>query len=40
MNVNTPPGQESWKNVEITDYAKVISADSPADDHGLVCYRR
>ncbi len=32
MNVNTPPGQEPWKNVEITGYAKVISADS-SDDH-------
>jgi hypothetical protein len=32
MNVNTPPGQEPWKNVEMTGYAKVISADSP-DDH-------
>jgi hypothetical protein len=31
MNVNTPPGQEPWKNVEITGYAKVISADSPND---------
>jgi hypothetical protein len=33
MNVNTPSGQESWKNVEMTGYAKVISADSPSDDH-------
>jgi hypothetical protein len=33
MSVNTPPGQEPWKNVEITGYAKVISADSLADDH-------
>jgi hypothetical protein len=32
MNVNTPLGQEPWKNVEITGYAKVISADS-SDDH-------
>jgi hypothetical protein len=32
MSVNTPPGQESWKNLEITGYARVISADSP-DDH-------
>jgi hypothetical protein len=32
MDVNTPPGQESWKNVEITGYAKAISADS-SDDH-------
>jgi len=33
MTVNTPLGQEPWKNVEITGYAKVISADSLADDH-------
>jgi hypothetical protein len=33
MTVSTPPGQEPWKNVEITGYAKVISADSLADDH-------
>ena len=32
MNVDTPPRQGPWKNVEITGYAKVISADSP-DDH-------
>src|SRR5919109_3038771 len=31
MGVNTLPGQEPWKNVEITGYAKVISADSPGD---------
>jgi hypothetical protein len=33
MNVNTPSGQEPWKNVEMTGYAKVISADSPSNDH-------
>jgi hypothetical protein len=34
MNVNTPEGQEQWKNVEITGYAKVISAaDSLSNDH-------
>jgi hypothetical protein len=33
MNVNTLEGQEPWKNVEITGYAKVISADSPSNDH-------
>jgi hypothetical protein len=31
MNVNTPSAQEPWKNVEITGYAKVISADSTND---------
>jgi hypothetical protein len=29
MNVITPPGQEEWKNVEITGYLKVI--DTPSD---------
>ena len=33
MNVNTPEGMQPWKNVEITGYAKVISADSPSNDH-------
>jgi hypothetical protein len=33
MGVYTLPGQEPWKNVEITGYAKVISADSLSDDH-------
>jgi hypothetical protein len=34
MNVNTLKGQEQWKNVEITGYAKVISAaDSLSNDH-------
>ena len=34
MNVNTPSGQDRWKNVEMTGYVKVISAaDSPSHDH-------
>jgi hypothetical protein len=33
MNVNTPEGMQPWKNVEITGYARVISANSPNDDH-------
>jgi hypothetical protein len=33
MNVNTPEGIQPWKNVEITGYARVISANSPNDDH-------
>jgi hypothetical protein len=33
MNVNTPEGMQPWKNVEITGYAKVISANSLSDDH-------
>jgi hypothetical protein len=28
MNVITPPGQDEWKNVEITGYVKVIDAAS------------
>jgi hypothetical protein len=31
MNVNTPKGEQQWKNVEITGYAKVISAESSKD---------
>jgi hypothetical protein len=31
MNVNTPKGQQQWKNVEITGYAKIISAESSKD---------
>jgi hypothetical protein len=30
MNVVTPPGQDEWKNVEITGYVKVI--DTASDD--------
>jgi hypothetical protein len=33
MNVNTPEGMQPWKNVEITGYARVISANSPNNDH-------
>jgi hypothetical protein len=32
MTVGTPDGKEQWKNVEITGYARVISADSDSDD--------
>jgi hypothetical protein len=31
MNVNTPKGEQQWKNVEITGYTKVISAESSKD---------
>jgi hypothetical protein len=31
MNVITPPGQDEWKNVEITGYVKVI--DAASDDN-------
>jgi hypothetical protein len=33
MGVYTRLGQEPWKNVEITGYAKVISANSLSGDH-------
>ena len=36
MTVGTPDGEEQWKNVEITGYAKVTSADSDSDDFKLV----
>lgn len=32
MTVSTPNGKEQWKNVEITGYARVLSADSNSDD--------
>jgi hypothetical protein len=32
MTVGTPTGQEQWRNVEITGYARVLSADSNSDD--------
>ena len=31
MDVNTLKGQQEWKNVEITGYAKVIYANPPFD---------
>src|SRR3712207_2618905 len=37
MNVNTPPGQEEWKNVEITGYVKVIyTAPDAASSEGAI----
>jgi hypothetical protein len=32
MNVITPPGQDEWKNVEITGYVKVIDTAASDDD--------
>ena len=29
MNIDTLPGAEPWKNVEITGYVKVVSKSSP-----------
>jgi hypothetical protein len=31
MVVGTPEGEKRWKNVEVTGYAKVLSADSSTD---------
>ncbi len=31
MAVGTPYGHEQWKNVEITGYGRVLSADSDSD---------
>ena len=37
MNVITPPGQEEWKNVEITGYVKVIhTASDAASSEGAI----
>src|SRR5919204_1140219 len=38
MNVNTPKGEQQWKNVEITGYAKVIAAESATE--ALTWYAR
>jgi len=35
MNVLTPPGQDEWKNVEITGYVKVIDTAASDDDDAL-----
>jgi len=32
MTVSTPNGKEQWNNIEITGYARVLSADSNSDD--------
>jgi hypothetical protein len=34
MNVNTPPGQNEWRDVEITGYVKVIDTAHDEDDDG------
>ena len=38
MDVNTPTGEQEWKNVEMTGYARVIHANPPFDS--LVWYAR
>lgn len=38
MEVNTPPGQSEWRDVEMTGYAKVTVANAPFDS--LVWYAR
>lgn len=44
LNVNTPPGLPSWKNVEITGYAKIVSVlpynNLTIDDADLSWYAR
>jgi hypothetical protein len=35
MNIDTLPGAEPWKNVEITGYAKVVSKSSPNNNTDL-----
>jgi hypothetical protein len=32
MTLGTPKGEERWKNVEITGYARVLAADSSSED--------
>ena len=39
MGVNTAPGEEEWKNVEITGYVKVVST-SHTNNAGLQWYAR
>lgn len=38
MNVITPPGQDEWKNVEITGYVKVIDTASGDDAPAAASY--
>jgi hypothetical protein len=40
MNVDTPPGAEEWKNVEITGYAKILSVINPNKQTDLAWYAR
>ncbi|MDQ3868522.1 MAG: hypothetical protein M3250_03080, partial [Thermoproteota archaeon] len=40
MNVDTPPGTELWKNVEITGYFKVISIIDPKNETDVAWYAR
>jgi hypothetical protein len=34
IRIDTPPGQEEWKNIEMTGYVKMISPTSKAADTG------
>jgi hypothetical protein len=40
MNVDTPPGTEEWKDVEITGYAKILSVIDPNKQTDLAWYAR
>lgn len=42
IGANTPPWQEEWRDVEITGYAKIVSAsdDEDEDEVGLQWYAR
>ena len=40
MGVNTPARQAEWRDVEITGYAKIISASEEGDEAGLQWYAR
>jgi hypothetical protein len=40
MNVDTPPGLSEWKNVEITGYARILSAIDPSKENDLAWFAR
>ena len=39
MNVDTPPGTQEWKNVEITGYAKILSVIDSKKETDLAWFR-
>jgi len=40
INVDTPAGTEPWKNVEITEYARVLSVINPENETDLAWFAR
>jgi hypothetical protein len=40
MNVDTPPGTQEWKNVEITGYAKILSVIDSNKETDLAWFAR